>query len=99
MRYFVEISNAVHGGLGIGAFLWSPVGKDWKNMKNLKEDDRIIHIIKDPVENIYRLWGTSVVAGGAEVTDEKPPIPGDYVKYEKYYIIPLRSYVSCKEQV
>ena len=99
MKYFLEISNADHGGLGIGEYLWSPVGKSWENMNSLKKGDRIIHNIKDPTESIYKLWGISVVAGEAEITDKKPPIPGDYKDYEEYYIIPLRNFVSFEEKV
>lgn len=99
MKYFIEISNAVHGGWGIGELLWSPFGENWRNMNKLNEGDRILHIIKDPSENIYKLWGISVVADEVEITKKKPPIPGDYEDYERYYIVPLRNFVQFKEKV
>lgn len=101
MNYYVEISNAQHGGgsWGLGQLLWSPADNKWNDMNQPDEGDLIIHTIKETPTTPHRLWGVSVVDEKVKVTDERPPIPGRWKDYNEYYVIPLRNFVTFNKKV
>lgn len=101
MRYWIEITNPVHGGLGweFGTCLWSPVHdrsgkKAWKMMEEVEPGDVIFHFLKPTKQQGHHFWGHSVAEDSAQIINYPPPEPLQWANQAPYYRIPVVSFNS-----
>lgn len=106
MKYWIEITNPVHGGLGweFGTCLWSPVHdrsgkKAWKMMEEVEPGDVIFHFLKPTKQQGHHFWGHSVAEDSAQIINHPPPEPLQWANQAPYYRIPVASFNSLNTPV
>jgi len=91
MKYFMELTNPIHGGEGwdLGEKLWSPEKSNWKIMQEPRAGDIIIHSVK-PKGGRHHFFGISIVRTSYKSLKTAPPKPDKWIGYETYYQIDLQ---------